>query len=144
MAVYTTNIICAISMFDPGDETNDCNKEQERRGQILCVAIQVFCNDNEVGNATPNILDLPLRAVHGHVLITGQHDQALQVSTAGQVIVHGVVQVHRDDVSMYPPHDPETSSSATSSMVDMDQPLAIRNPEMPMAPFPEPDFLRLP
>jgi hypothetical protein len=62
----------------------------------------------------------------------------------GQVIVHGIVQVHRDDVSMHPPHDPKTNSMATSSTTDMDQPLVIQNPEMAMAPFKEPDFLRLP
>jgi hypothetical protein len=103
--------------------------------------VQVFRNDDEAGDTFLNILNSPPRAVHGHVLITGQHEQAPQVFTAGQVIIHGVVQVHGDDISMHPPHDPETSSSATSLTVDMNQLLASRNPEMPVALFPEPDFL---
>jgi hypothetical protein len=45
---------------------------------------------------------------------------------------------------MHPPHDPDTSSLATLSTVDVDQPLAIRNPKIPVALFPEPDFLRPP
>jgi hypothetical protein len=43
-----------------------------------------------------------------------------------------------------PPHSPEASSLTTSSTVDMDQLLIIRNPEISMAPFEEPDFLRPP
>jgi hypothetical protein len=142
MAVHTTNIIQAVSMFDPSDETNNSDEEQERRGQILCVAVQVFHNDDEVGDATPNILDSPPRAVHGHILVMGQHDQALQ--TTRQTILHSIVQVLGDDTSMHPLHDPESGSSAISPTVDMDQPLMIRNPEILLAPFLEPDFLRLP
>jgi hypothetical protein len=76
-------------MFDPSDKANDSDEEWKRRGQILRVVVQVFHNDNEAGNVTPNILDSPARAVCGHVLITGQHDQALQ--TTGQTIIHGVI-----------------------------------------------------
>jgi hypothetical protein len=45
---------------------------------------------------------------------------------------------------MHPSHNPKADSSTTSSTIDMDQPLAIRNPEIPKAPFEEPDFLRPP
>jgi hypothetical protein len=45
---------------------------------------------------------------------------------------------------MHPLCDPDNSSSATSSTIDVDQPLAIRNPEMLLALFVEPNFLRLP
>jgi hypothetical protein len=76
-------------MFDPGDEANDSNKEQERWGQILCVAEQIFCNDDQAGDATPNILDLPPQAVCGCIIIAGQNDQAPQ--TTEGAILHGVV-----------------------------------------------------
>jgi hypothetical protein len=142
MAVHTTNIVQAISMFDPSDETNNSDEEQERREQILCIAVQVFHNDNEVGDTILNILDFPPKAVYGHILVMGQHDQALQ--TTGQTILHSVVQVLGDNTSMHPLHDPESGSSATLPTVDMDQPLMIRNPEILLAPFLEPDFLRPP
>jgi hypothetical protein len=66
-------------MFDPGDEANDSDEERERWGQILRVAMQVFHNNNEAGDATPNILNSSPRAVHSHVL------------TAGQTIIHGIM-----------------------------------------------------
>jgi hypothetical protein len=91
MAVHTANIVHTVSMFHSDDKGNNSDKECKRRGQVLRIAIQVFRNDNEAGDASPNILDSPLRAVHGHVLITGQHDQAPQVFSAGQVIVHSIV-----------------------------------------------------
>jgi hypothetical protein len=62
----------------------------------------------------------------------------------GQPILHSVMQVLRDDTDMHPLHDPESSSSASLSTADMDQLLTIRNPKMPLALFPEPDFLRPP
>jgi hypothetical protein len=129
-------------MFNPGDETNDSNKEWERRGQLLHMAVQVFHNDDEAGDATPNILDSPPRAVHSCITVAGQHNQAPQ--TIGQTIVHSIMQIFGDDISMHPPHNPERSSSATLSIVNVDQPLVIRNPEMLLAPFAEPDFLRPP
>jgi hypothetical protein len=54
------------------------------------------------------------------------------------------MQVLGDDTDMHPLHDPESGSSNSLSTADMDQLLTIRNPEMQLAPFPEPDFLRLP
>jgi hypothetical protein len=129
-------------MFDPSDKANDSDKEQERQGQILHVAVQVFRNDNQVGDATPNILDSPPRAVCRCIIIAGQNDQAPQ--TIEGTILHGIVQVLGDNTEMHPLYDPESSLSATSSTIDMDQPLAIRNPEIPLVPFPEPNFLRPP
>jgi hypothetical protein len=120
MAVHTANIVCAVSMFHSDDEGNNSDKECERRGQVLHVTIQVFCNDTKVGDASLNILDLPLRAVYSYILIAGQHDQAPQVFTAGQVIVHGVIQVHGDNISMHLPRNPKANSSTTSSTIDMD------------------------
>jgi hypothetical protein len=70
-AVHTANIVQAISMFNPDDEANDSDEEWERRGQILHITVQVFHNDDEVGDASPNILDSPLRAVCGQVLVAG-------------------------------------------------------------------------
>jgi hypothetical protein len=125
-------------MFNPSDETNDSDDERERRGQLLCIAIQVFHNDSQAGDATPNILDSPPRAVRGRVLVAGQNDQAPQ--TLGGTILHGVVQVLGDDTSLYPLHDPSESSSS-SSTADVDQLLIVRNPEMPVQ---ELDFLRPP
>jgi hypothetical protein len=140
-AVHTANIVQAVSMFDPGNEANDSDEEWERRGQILHVAVQVFCNNNEVGDAIPNILNLPPRVVRGHILVAGQHDQA---PTTGQTIVHSVVQVFGDDTRIHPLHDPESGSLATLSTINMDQPLMIWNPEILVALFTEPDFLRPP
>jgi hypothetical protein len=125
-------------MFDPGDETNDSDEERERCGQLLCIAIQVFRNDSQARDATPNILDSPPRAVRGRVLITGQNDQAPQ--TPGGMILHGVVQVLGDDTNLHPLHDPSESSSS-SSMADVDQLLIIRNPEIQPIPVQELDFL---
>jgi hypothetical protein len=137
-AVHTANIVRVVSMFDPGDETNDSNEEQERRGQLLRIAIQVFRNDNQARDATPNILNSPPRAVRGHVLIAGQNDQAPQ--TLGGTILHGVVQVLGDDTDIHPLHNP--SESASSSLTaDIDQLLIIQNLEMPVQ---ELDFLRPP
>jgi hypothetical protein len=45
---------------------------------------------------------------------------------------------------MHSLHDPESGSLNSLSTADMDQLLTIRNPEMQLAPFLEPDFLRLP
>jgi hypothetical protein len=129
-------------MFDPSDEANDSNKEWEKRGQILCVTVRVFCNDDEAGNATPNILDSPPRAVHGHVLIAGQHNQTPQIRE--RTIIHSVMQIFSNDTNMHPLCDPESGFSTTLSTVNMDQLLAIRNPEILLAPFAEPDFLRPP
>jgi hypothetical protein len=140
MAVHTTNIVRAISMFDPGNETNDSDKEQERRGQLLHVAIQVFRNDSQARDATPNILDSPPRAVRGRVLVAGQNDQALQ--TPGGMILHGVMQVLGDDTDLHPLHDLESEFSSGSSIANVDQLLVIRNPEIQPTPFPELDFLR--
>jgi hypothetical protein len=137
-AVHTANIVRAISMFDPGDETNDSDEEQERRGQLLHIAIQVFRNDNQAGDATPNILDSPPRVVRSCVLVTGQNNQAPQ--TPGGTILHGVVQVLRDDTDLHPLHSPSESASS-SSTADVDQLLIIRNPEIPIQ---ELDFLRPP
>jgi hypothetical protein len=134
-AVYTANIVRAVSMFDPGDETNDSDEERERCGQLLRIAIQVFRNDNQAGDATPNILNSPPRAVRGRVLVAGQNDQAPQ--TPGGTILHGVVQVLGDDTDLHPLRDPSKSTSS-SSMADVDQLLIIRNPEMPIQ---ELDFL---
>jgi hypothetical protein len=122
-------------MFDPGDETNDSDKERERRGQLLRIAIQVFRNDNQAGDVTLNILDSPPRAVRGRVLVAGQNNQAPQ--TPGGMILHGVVQVLGDDTDLHPLHDPSESASS-SSTVDVDQLLIIRNPEIPIQ---ELDFL---
>jgi hypothetical protein len=144
MAVHTANIICTISMFQLDFMGNDSNKEHKRREQILCHTVQIFRNNDQVGDAFPNILDSPPRAVQGHILIMGQHDETPQVFTVGQAIIHGVIQIHRDNISMYPPHDPEANSMATLFTVNVDQLLIIRNPEMAVAPFKEPDFLRLP
>jgi hypothetical protein len=138
MAVHTANIVRAVSMFDPGDKTNDSDEERERRGQLLRIAIQVFRNDNQAGDATPNILDSPPRAVRGRILVAGQNDQAPQ--TPGGTILHGVVQVLGDDTDIHPLHDPSESASS-SSTADVDQLLVIRNPEMPVQ---ELDFLRPP
>jgi hypothetical protein len=126
-------------MFDPGDKTNDSDEEQERCGQLLCVAIQVFRNDSQAGDTTPNILDSPPRAVRGHVLVAGQNDQASQ--TPGGTILHGVVQVLGDDTALHPLSDPDESSSS-SSMADVDQLLIIRNPEIQPTATQELDFLR--
>jgi hypothetical protein len=125
-------------MFDPGDETNDSDDEWERCGQLLRIAIQVFRNDSQAGDTTPNILDSPPRAVCSHILIAGQNDQAPQ--TPGGMILHGVVQVLGDDTNLHPLRDPSKSSSS-SSTADVDQLLVIRNPEMPIQ---ELDFLRPP
>jgi hypothetical protein len=133
--VHTANIVRAISMFDPGDETNDSDEERERCGQLLHIAIQVFRNDNQAGDATPNILNSPPRAVRGRVLVAGQNDQALQ--TPGGTILHGVVQVLGDDTDLHPLRDPSESTSS-SSTADVDQLLIIQNPEMPIQ---ELDFL---
>jgi hypothetical protein len=138
MAVHTANIVRAVSMFDPGDETNDSDEERERRGQLLRITIQVFHNDNQAGDATPNILDSPPRAVRGRILVAGQNDQAPQ--TPGGTILHGVVQVLGDDTDIHPLHDPSESASSLST-ADVDQLLIIRNPEMPVQ---ELDFLRPP
>jgi hypothetical protein len=129
-------------MFDPRDEANNSDKERERQGQLLHITIQVFHNDNQAGDTTPNILNSPPRAVHGHVLVTGQNNQAPQ--TPGGTILHGIVQVLGDDTNMHPVHDPENNSLSGSSMTDVDQLLMIRNPKMQLAPFQEPDFLRPP
>jgi hypothetical protein len=142
MAVHTTNIVWAILMFDPGNEANDSDEEWERWEQILHIAIQVFHNDDQAGDASPNILDSPPQAVCSHVLVTGQNDQAPQIP--GGTILHGIVQVLGDDTNMHPLHNPENRSSSGLSTADVDQLLTIRNPEMQLAPFPEPDFLRLP
>jgi hypothetical protein len=142
MAVHTTNIIRAVSMFHSDDMRNNSHKECKRKGQVLHITVQVFHNNTKAGDASPNILDLLPRAVYGCVLITGQHNQAPQTFAIGQIIVHGIVQVHGDDVSMHPLHNPKANSSTMSSTVDVDQPLAIRNPEIPEAPFEELDFLR--
>jgi hypothetical protein len=138
MAVHTANIVRAISMFDPGDEANNSNDERERCGQLLRIAIQVFRNDNQAGDTTPNILDSPPRAVCGRVLVTGQNDQAPQ--TPGGTILHRVMQVLGDDTELHPLRDPSESSNS-SSMADVDQLLIIRNPKMPIQ---ELDFLRPP
>jgi hypothetical protein len=106
--------------------------------------VQIFCNDDQAGDASLNILDSLPRAVRGHILIAGQHDDALQVFTAGQPIIHGIIQIHRDDIHMHPPYNHKTSPMAMSSTIDVDQPLIIHNPKMAVAPFEEPDFLRLP
>jgi hypothetical protein len=135
MAVHTANIVQAVSMFDPGDETSDSDNERERRGQLLHITIQVFRNDSQAGDATPNILDSPPRAVHGHILVAGQNDQAPQ--TPGGTILHGVMQVLGDDTDLHPLRDPSESSSS-SSTANVDQLLVIRNPEMPVQ---ELDFL---
>jgi hypothetical protein len=45
---------------------------------------------------------------------------------------------------MHPPHDPKADSSAMLSTVDVNQPLAICNPKILVAPFQELDFLRPP
>jgi hypothetical protein len=139
MVVHTTNIIQAILMFNPRDETNDSEEERERWGQLLCIAIQVFCNNSQAGDATPNILNSPPRAVRGRVLVAGQNDQAPQ--TPGGTILHGIIQVLRDNTDMHPLHDLESRSISGSSMANVDQLLTIRNPEMQLAPFPEPDYL---
>jgi hypothetical protein len=91
MAVHTTNIICAVSMFHFDDVGNDSHEECERRGQVLCVAVQVFHNDTKAKDASLNILDLLPRAVYGCILIAGQHNQAPQTFATGQIIVHGVI-----------------------------------------------------
>jgi hypothetical protein len=137
-AVHTANIVRAISMFDPGDKTNDSDEERERCGQLLHIAIQVFRNDNQAGDMTPNILNSPPKAVRGRVLIAGQNDQAPQ--TPGGTILHGVVQVLGDDTDLHPLHDLSKSASS-SSMADVDQLLIIRNPEIPIQ---ELDFLHPP
>jgi hypothetical protein len=137
-AVHTANIVRAVSMFDPGDETNNSNDKRERHGQLLCIAIQVFHNDSQAGDATPNILNSPPRAVCGRVLIAGQNNQAPQ--TPGGMILHGVVQVLGDDTNLHPLHDPSESSSS-SSTANVDQLLVIRNPEIPIQTL---DFLRPP
>jgi hypothetical protein len=129
-------------MFDLSDKANDSNEECKRWGQLLHVAIQVFRNDSQAGDATPNILNSPPRAVRGRVLIAGQNDQALQ--TPRGTILHGIMQVLGDDTNMHPLHDLESRSSSGSSTTDIDQLLTIRNPKMQLAPFPEPDFLRPP
>jgi hypothetical protein len=121
-AVHTANIVRAVSMFDPGDETNDSDEERDRRGQLLRLAIQVFRNDNQAGDATPNILDSPPRAVRGRILVAGQNDQAPQ--TPGGTILHGVVQVLGDDTDLHPLRDPSDSASS-SSTADVDQMLII-------------------
>jgi hypothetical protein len=51
------------------------------------------------------------------------------------------MQVLRDDTDIHPLHDLESGSLSDSSMADVDQLLIIRNPEMHLAPFSEPDFL---
>jgi hypothetical protein len=99
----------------------------------------VFRNDNQAGDATPNILDSPPRAVHGCILVVGQNDQALQ--TLGGTILHGIVQVLGDNTDLHPFHDPESESSSGSSTADVDQLLIIRNLEIQPAPFQELDFL---
>jgi hypothetical protein len=137
-AVHTANIMQAVSMFDPGDETNDSDEERERRRQLLHIAIQVFRNDSQAGDATPNILDSPPRAVCGHVLIAGQNDQAPQ--TPGGTILHGVIQVLGDDTNLHPLRDPSESFSS-SSTADVDQLLVIRNPEIQPTLAQELDFL---
>jgi hypothetical protein len=136
--VHTANIVQAVSMFDPGNKTNDSDEEQERCRQLLHIAIQVFRNDSQAGDVTPNILDSPPRAVRDRVLIAGQNDQAPQ--TPGGMILHGVVQVLGDDTDLHPPCDPSESSSS-SSTADVNQLLIIRNPEIPVQ---ELDFLRPP
>jgi hypothetical protein len=128
-------------MFDPGDETNDSDEERERCGQLLHITIQVFHNDSQAGDATPNILDSPPRAVRGRILVAGQNDQAPQ--TPGGIILHGVVQVLGDDTNLHPLCDPSESSSGLS-MADVDQLLVIRNPEIQPTPVQELDFLRPP
>jgi hypothetical protein len=138
MAVHTANIMQAVSMFDPGDETNNSDEERERCGQLLHIAIQVFRNDDQAGDMTPNILDPPPRAVRGRVLVAGQNDQAPQ--TPGGMILHGVVQVLGDDTDLHPLCDPSESASS-SSTADVDQLLIIRNPEIPVQ---ELDFLHPP
>jgi hypothetical protein len=129
-------------MFNPRDKANDSDEEQERWGQLLRVAIQVFHNDSQAGDITLNILDSPPRAVCGRVLIAGQNDQAPQ--TPGGTILHSIVQVLRDDTDIHPLHNLESGSLSDSSTADVDQLLIIRNPKMHLAPFPEPDFLRPP
>jgi hypothetical protein len=89
-AVHITNIIHAISMFQLDKVRNDSNEEHKRMGQILHHMVQIFCNDNQAGDASLNILDSPPRAIHGHILIAGQHDAAPQVFTAEQVIIHSM------------------------------------------------------
>jgi hypothetical protein len=54
------------------------------------------------------------------------------------------VQVLGDDTDIHSLYDPENGSSNSSSTTNVDQLLMIRNPKMQLAPFPEPDFLRLP
>jgi hypothetical protein len=129
-------------MFNPRDETNDSDEERERHGQLLRIAIQVFRNDNQAGDTTPNILDSPPRAVHGRVLVAGQNDQAPQ--TPRGMILHGVVQVLGDDTDLHPLYNPENESSSGLSTADVDQLLIIRNPKIQPAPFPELDFLQPP
>jgi hypothetical protein len=125
-------------MFDPGDETNNSDEERDRCGQLLRLVIQVFRNDSQARDATPNILDSPPRAVRGRILVVGQNDQAPQ--TPGGTILHGVIQVLGDDTDLHPLRDPSDSTSS-SSTADVDQLLIIRNLEMPIQ---ELDFLRPP
>jgi hypothetical protein len=54
------------------------------------------------------------------------------------------MQVFGDNTDMHPLHNLESSSLASSSTANVDQLLTIRNPEMPLVPFPELDFLRPP
>jgi hypothetical protein len=105
MAVHTTNIIHAISMFQSDNVGNDSDEECKRRGQILCHTVQIFYNNGQAGDASPNILDLLPRAVQGHILIAGQHDEAPQAFTVEQAIIHGIIQIYKDNISMHPPHD---------------------------------------
>jgi hypothetical protein len=142
MVVHTANIVRAVSMFDPRDKMNDSNEERERCGQLLHITIQVFHNDNQAGDATPNILDSPPRAVRSCVFVAGQNNQAPQ--TPGGMILHGVVQVLGDDTNLHPLRDPESGSFSSLSTADVDQPLVIRNPEIQPTPFQELDFLQPP
>jgi hypothetical protein len=143
MVVHTANIIHATSLFQSDNMGNNSDKENKQRGCILHNTIQIFCTNNQAGDTSLNILDSPPQAVQGCIIILGQHDNP-QVFTAGQPIIHSIIQIQGDDISMHPLHDPKTSSDATSSTTDVAQLLIIQNSEIGMAPFEELDFLAPP
>jgi hypothetical protein len=74
MAVHTTNIIHAVFLFQSNNTGNDSDKEWEQRDRIMRDMIQIFHNDDQAGDTSPNILDLPPRAVQGRIIVSEQHD----------------------------------------------------------------------
>src|SRR5258708_4810879 len=116
--VHTANLIRATSYFQGSVEANTEEEEAVKQGAIFQQSIQIFRQDNQVGDGTLNVLNSPPQPVQGLILVDGHATE--------QNVLHGVVLLNEN---FAPINTPSSLTTASDNKL-----LFITNPDILLPP----------